>query len=110
MRTRSFFLTLVAAVSAFSLLATPAEAGAKGTISAVGTTTTGPPVLIDRPVLIDQSVFIDPPVFIQVLGSRLDLDYRGLDLDSAFDRGAIARIGPTGTGPTGPLYSAIPPL
>ena len=80
------------------------------------------PVLIDPPVLIDQSVLIDPPVFInrsvfidrpgfiQVLWSRLDLDYRGLDLDSAFDRGAIARIGPTGTGPTGPRYSAIPPL
>ena len=76
------------------------------------------PVLIDPPVLIDQSVFIDPPVFInrsvfidldrpgfiQVLWSRLDLDYRGLDLDSAFDRGAIARTGPTG--PTLLGYSA----
>ena len=73
------------------------------------TTTTGPPVLIDRTVLIDRPAFIDRPVFIQLLWSGLDLDYLGLDLDSAFDRGAIARTGPTGTGPTGPSllgYSA----
>jgi hypothetical protein len=38
----------------------------------------------------------------QLLWSGLDLDYLGLDLDSAFDRGAIARTGPTRTGPTGP--------
>jgi hypothetical protein len=71
--------------------------------SAIGT-------MADGLVLFDRPVFIDRPGFIQVLWSRLDLDYRGLDLDSAFDRGAIARIGPTGTGPTGPRYSAIPPL
>ena len=44
-----------------------------------------PPVFIDLPVFINRSVFIDRPGFIQVLWSRLDLDYRGLDLDSAFD-------------------------
>jgi hypothetical protein len=76
--------------------------------SAIGTMTDGPvlfdqSVFIDPPGFINRSVFIDRPGFIQVLWSRLDLD-------SAFDRRAIARIGPTGTGPTGPRYSAIPPL
>ena len=91
--------------------------------SAIGTMSDGPvlfnpaalfdpPVLIERPVfinrsfLIDRSVFIDRPAFIQVLWSGLDLDYRGLDLESAFDRGAIARTGPGPTGPTLLGYSA----
>jgi hypothetical protein len=51
-------------------------------------------VLIDRPGFIDRPAFMDRPVFIQLLWSGLDLDYLGLDLDSAFDRGAIARTGP----------------
>ena len=61
-------------------------------------------VFINRPAFIDRLAFIDRPDFIQVLWSGLELDYRGLDLDSAFDRGAIGRTG--SIGPTLLGYSA----
>jgi hypothetical protein len=78
--------------------------------SAIGTIADGPVLLdpavlfdrsvfIDRPVSIDQSVFIDQPAFIdrpafiRVLWSGLDLNYLGLELDSASDRLAIERTG-----------------
>jgi hypothetical protein len=61
-RMRSFFLTLVAAVSAFSLLATPAEAGGKRQHQRGWNDD-------NRPARFDRHVLFDRPVFIQLLWS-----------------------------------------
>ena len=83
MKRKSFLLTLLAAVSALALMATPAEAGGKkkdrdrdwrdgdrrqGYLKEVGTVATvniGPPIAIARSTIV-RLVTTDPPIIVQL--------------------------------------------